>query len=126
MANKLTHFAIHAEDVQRARDFYSSVFAWDFKEYGGAPGFCQIVPRGEAHPIGAIQSRRYNVLPDPLHGFECSISVDDLEATERAVESAGGVIVMKKTAIPHVGWVSKFRDPEGNVVDAVMYDPAAR
>jgi predicted enzyme related to lactoylglutathione lyase len=33
---------------------------------------------------------------------------------------------MKKAAIPGVGWVVKFLDPEGNLACAVHYDPAAK
>jgi predicted enzyme related to lactoylglutathione lyase len=30
MKNKLTHFAIHTDDITRARNFYDAVFEWDF------------------------------------------------------------------------------------------------
>jgi uncharacterized protein len=126
VANKLSHFAIHADDVERAKRFYSKIFEWDFKGYG-PPDFWQIMARGrEPVPMGAIQSRRYNVIEQELFGFECSFAVADVEQTARAVEAAGGAILMSKTAIPHVGWVIKFRDSERNVVDAVQYDRSAR
>jgi predicted enzyme related to lactoylglutathione lyase len=126
MAHKLAHFAIHANDVERAKQFYGKVFDWDFRAYGPAD-FCQIEARGAGPvPIGAIESRRYNVLDRDVFGFECSISVEDVDAIAKAVEAAGGVILMKKTAIPHVGWIVKFRDTEGNVVCAVHYTSEAR
>ncbi|MEI9809848.1 MAG: VOC family protein [Bacteroidota bacterium] len=34
MKNKLTHFAIHIDDIDRAKDFYSNVFEWGFASYG--------------------------------------------------------------------------------------------
>jgi uncharacterized protein len=34
MKNKLTHFAIHIDDVDRAKDFYGGVFEWGFSSYG--------------------------------------------------------------------------------------------
>lgn len=51
----------------------------------------------EPSPIGAIQSRRYALGKD-MYGFERSFSVDDVDATARAVEQAGGTIVTPRTA----------------------------
>src|SRR5215813_5778995 len=86
MANKLSHFAIHADDVERAKQFYGKIFEWDFTGYG-PPDFWQIMARGgEAVPMGAIQSRRYNVIEQKLFGFECSFAVSDVEQAVRAVE----------------------------------------
>jgi predicted enzyme related to lactoylglutathione lyase len=31
MANHIRHFAIHADDVERARNFYAAVFDWRFE-----------------------------------------------------------------------------------------------
>ncbi|MEI9809847.1 MAG: hypothetical protein WDO16_19390 [Bacteroidota bacterium] len=36
------------------------------------------------------------------------------------VESSGGQILMPKTAIPYVGWITKFLDTEGNLVCAMQ------
>jgi len=125
MADKLSHFALHADDVERAKKFYGTVFEWDFQAYAGADGFCQIVERDGKQEMGAIQSRKYNGLEKDVYGYECTITVQDVEATTRAVEDAGGTILMRKTAIPHVGWIIKFRDPEGNLACAITMDSAA-
>jgi predicted enzyme related to lactoylglutathione lyase len=122
--NDLAHFAIHADNVNRTKQFYESVFSWKCETYGDAQDFLQI-RSAEGKVLGAIQSRRYNPGKRDLLGFECSINVDDVEATARAVEAAGGTILMRKTAIPHVGWIVKFSDTEGNLCCAVNYDSAA-
>jgi uncharacterized protein len=130
MPNNLAHFAIHADDLERARRFYGNVFGWQFQGFGGADmsGFCKIKNSAgeEAGLIGAMQHRRFNVLPQPVLGFECSIAVDDVETTAKAVEAAGGKILMPKTAIPGVGWLIKFNDTEGNLVCAVRFDKNAK
>jgi uncharacterized protein len=130
MTNQLAHFAIHADDLDRARKFYRGVFGWTFQGFGGGPmtDFCQI--RDTAGdllaPLGAIQSRKFNSAPQPVNGFECSITVDDVESAARAVEANGGKIAMPKVAIPGVGWVIKFLDTEGNLVCAIQFDSAAK
>jgi hypothetical protein len=130
MTNQLSHFAIHADDLERARKFYGGVFGWAFQGFGGGPmtDFCQIKdPAGNLlSPLGAVQSRKFNSAPQPIYGFECSIAVNDVDAITRAVETQGGKVVMQKAAIPGVGWIVKFLDTEGNLVCAVQYDPAAK
>jgi hypothetical protein len=130
MTNQLSHFAIHVDDLERARKFYGAVFDWKFQGFGGGPitDFCQIKDSAGnmLAPLGAMQSRKFNPAPQPVMGFECSIAVDDIDVVARAVETNGGKIVMPKAAIPGVGWVVKFLDPEGNLACAVHYDPSAR
>jgi uncharacterized protein len=129
MTSQVAHFAIHADDLERARKFYGAIFGWKFQGYGGdMTEFCQIVndAGNMLTPLGAIQSRKFNSAPQPLAGFECSIAVEDIDAAARAIEANGGKIVMKKAAIPGVGWIVKFLDTEGNLACAVKYDPAAK
>jgi hypothetical protein len=130
MTNQLSHFAIHADDLDRARKFYAGVFGWTFQGFGGGPmmDFCQILDAEGKRlaPLGAMQSRKFNAAPQPVIGFECSIGVNDVDAVARDVEANGGKIVMRKAAIPGVGWIVKFMDSEGNLACAVQYDAAAK
>jgi len=129
MANQLSHFAIHADDLERARKFYGAIFGWKFQGWGGdMTDFCQITDAAGnmLAPLGAMQSRKFNVAPKPVIGLECSFAVDDVDAIARAVEANGGKIVMKKSAIPGVAWLIKFLDTEGNLLCAAQYDPSAR
>lgn len=130
MPNQLSHFAIHADDLDRARKFYAGVFGWTFQGFGGGPitDFCQILDAegNRLAPLGAMQSRKFNAAPQPVVGFECSIAVNDVDAIARAVEANGGKIVMPKAAIPGVGWIVKFMDSEGNLVCAVQYHADAK
>lgn len=119
MYNRLSHFAIFTEDTDRAKSFYNKVFSWDFNSYG-AEDFAQINTEG-GELIGAIQDRKYQLTNEKVVGFECSISVVDVNETAKAVLDAGGQILMPKTEIPHVGWLIKFQDTEGNIVCAMQY-----
>jgi predicted enzyme related to lactoylglutathione lyase len=130
MTNQLSHFAIHVDDVERARKFYGGVFGWKFQGFSGAPttDFCQILDAEGKRlaPLGAMQSRKFNAAPEPVIGFECSIAVDYVDAVARAVKANGGKIVMPKSAINGVGWIVKFLDSEGNLACAVQYDATAK
>ncbi len=88
--------------------------------------FCQIKDATGDTLLGAIQSRKFNVAPQLVIGYECSFTVNDVDAVARAIEANGGKIVMPKTAIPGVCWIVKFLDTEGNLACAVKPDPSAR
>lgn len=126
MNNRLSHFAIHTDNIDRAKNFYEQVFDWGFAAYG-PPDFMQIkadqTEGGEF--IGALQSRKYSPLPEKIIGLECTISVDNVDVIIQKVEQNGGQILMPKTAIPSVGWITKFLDTEGNLVCAMQTDPSA-
>ena len=61
-----------------------------------------------------------------MTGFECTISVEDVDAIAKAVEANGGKIIMPKVTIPTVGRLIFFQDPEGNVAGAMHYDADAK
>jgi predicted enzyme related to lactoylglutathione lyase len=124
---ELGHFAIHCDDVGRAKQFYERVFAWTMSGYKGvSEADFQQIKTAEGKLLGAIESRKFNPAKERILGFECSISVPDVDATARAVEAAGGTILMRKSAIPGVGWIIKFFDTEGNLCCAVAQDRTAR
>jgi len=126
MPNNLAHFAINADDVNRARKFYEKVFNWSFEPWG-PPGFFQIVNSDKSLPgvRGALQGRRELVPGERMNGFECTISVASVDRVEKAVIANGGKIIMPKATIPGVGTLIFFKDSEGNVAGAMQYDSEA-
>jgi predicted enzyme related to lactoylglutathione lyase len=126
MKNRLTHFAIHVDDIERAKRFYDGVFDWGFSSYGPSD-FLQIkadqTENGEL--IGALQSRSYSPVPEKLIGMECTIGVENIDDIVERVKNNGGQVLMPKTAIPYVGWIAKFLDSEGNLVCAMEYNNSA-
>lgn len=118
MPNKLAHFAIEADDVDRARRFYESVFGWRFSPWG-PPGFYLIEGAGVK---GALQKRR-ETAPSGRKGFECTFAVDDLNETITRIEAAGGHILGGRHAIPTVGELCQWADTEGNEALIMQYAP---
>lgn len=127
MKNKLTHFAIHIDNMERAKSFYDRVFEWGFNSYG-QEDFLQIkADKSETGElIGALQSRKYSSVPDKIIGLECTIGVENIDQIIEKVKNNGGQVIMPKTAIPHVGYIAKFLDTEGNLICGIQYDPSAR
>lgn len=123
MTHKMTHFAIHTDDMERAKQFYEKVFDWGFATYGPS-GFAQIQAdrTGQGELIGALQSRAYSPVPEKIIGLECTVTVESVAEIIRKVTDSGGQILMPQTEIPHVGWITKFLDTEGNLICAMEYD----
>lgn len=126
MKNKLTHFAIHTDDIERAKKFYDKVFDWAFASYGPNDFFQIKTDKStEGELIGAIQSRKYSPISENIIGLECTIGVENIDEIIEKVENNGGQILMPKTAIPKVGWLAKFLDTEGNLICAMQYNLTA-
>lgn len=113
MPNSVRHLALNADDVQRAKAFYETVFGWRFEPWG-PPDFYQAHDTGG--PTVALHGRRELTPGGHMRGFE---------ATKADIEAAGGRIVMPQVYIDGVGKLIYFEDPEGNLVGAMQYDPDA-
>jgi len=126
MANNVSFFSIHADDVDRARKFYEGVFRWRFEPWG-PPGFYLIHTGDEKSPgvLGALQGRREPLTGTGIRAFECTIAVDDIDEAIRSIQAHGGTIAMAKFHIPTVGTGCYFNDTEGNVAGAMQYEAGA-
>jgi len=90
----------------------------------GPPNF-YLIETGEEQiqPVGGLLQQRRELVPgNKMVGFECTIGVDDIDRTIRAIEANGGKIAMAKFHIPTVGKGVYFFDTEGNVVGAMQYE----
>ncbi len=122
MAAQIRHFALNADDVQRAKAFYETVFGWTFEPWG-PPDYYQVWNAAEG-AIGALQHRRELKSGVRMAGFEATLAVDDLGVAMAAIEAAGGRVLSRPVYIETVGRLVYFEDPEGNLVGAMQYDAA--
>jgi len=124
MPNDLCHFAILADDCERAKTFYESVFGWTFEPWG-PPNFW-LIRTSPGAVLGALQERTTPVTGEGMIGYQCSISVEDVEATADAIRSSGGALKHEPFLIESVGTLVTFQDTEGNVACAIQYLEGAR
>lgn len=116
-----------AENKERMRKFYESVFGWETQQLGPEMGEYVIVTTTETDgnrmvkKPGTINGGFYQKTADPSsHAPSIVIQVEDIEAGMKKVEEAGGKIMGKPEEIPNVGiWVS-FHDSEGNRVSMMQ------
>ena len=120
--DQVVHFEIPADDLDRSKAFYGSIFGWDLQtmqmgesEYTVAT--TAPVDEQSRMPLepGAINGgmvRRSPDAPAPI----VTISVDEIDDTLKKIEAAGGSVVQPRTPIPDMGAFAYFKDSEGNVM----------
>jgi predicted enzyme related to lactoylglutathione lyase len=100
---RIDYVEFWAEDLERTKTFYRTVFRWEFTDYG--PDYTSFddgrltggFRRGDASPGGPL----------------VVIYAVDLEAMQAEIEHAGGTIVEPIFSFPG-GRRFHFRDPNGN------------
>ncbi|MGP4002529.1 VOC family protein [Streptomyces sp. 8N706] len=121
------HFEIHADDVERARTFYTSVFGWSIDQWGDQPYW--IVRTGDESPgiDGGLMPRQGAAPSDdtPVSSFVVTVGVEALDASIASVERHGGRIATPKMAVPTIGWLAYCRDTEGNILGMLQPDESA-
>jgi len=102
--HRINYIELQAEDLEAVKDFYSRVFGWKFMDYGPEyvafndgvldGGFAKGEKRGGGSPLVILYS-------------------ENLEASLKAIEEAGGAIVQPIYSFPG-GRRFHFTDPAGN------------
>ncbi len=119
--NRPVHFEIPAEDPARAMTFYETVFGWKFQKWAGPIEYWMIDTGDAPQGInGGLMPRR-----DPAQPCVNTMDVEDIDATIRTVESAGGQSVVPKMPIPGIGWLAYFKDTEGHIFGVMQSDTSA-
>ncbi|MDD5396943.1 MAG: VOC family protein [Candidatus Moranbacteria bacterium] len=116
--NTVVHFEIQADDVERAKKFYENVLGWKIsqmmkKEEGGMD-YWGIETRESGPGINGGLYQRPVETADKFYLYDCTIAVDDLDASMEAVKANGGTIIKEKDEIPGVGLFAGAKDTEGN------------
>ncbi len=70
---------------------------------------------------GAIMKRKH-----PEQPLVNSIEVEDMDSTIKKIEANGGQIVVPIMAIPSIGWLAYFKDPDGNIHGIMKPDTNAK
>jgi len=123
---RVVHFEIHAENPERAAAFYEGLFGWTVTKWDGPVDYWLVSTGPDSEPgINGAIVRQMDSAGEGQgpHAFVCTVEVEDIAATEKAVTDAGGEQVVARQDIPGVGKISYFRDCEGNVFGAL--EPAA-
>lgn len=121
MANGVVHFEIHAENPERAVEFYTKVFGWDIKKWeGGQMEYWMVMtcPKGAPNAINGGLMRRMGAAPvggEPVNAYVSTMAVENFDEIATAILANGGTVALPKMALAGMAWQGYFKDTEGNI-----------
>jgi predicted enzyme related to lactoylglutathione lyase len=118
MPGQMVHLEIPAGDTARAREFWGSLFGWQWQDYGG-PTEYHMTQLAETQG-GAI----YAADPPEKRGSRVYFDVDDIQQGNARVQELGGEAA-EAMSVPGMGWFSTCKDTEGNEFGLWQTDPSA-
>ena len=109
--HKINYIEFAATDIARAKEFYKTVFGWEFQDWG--PGYASFDAAGSGIDGGFRLTKSGEVIGEaaPLVVLYSA----DLKATEAAIVAAGGSIVVPTFEFPG-GHRFHFSDGAGNLL----------
>jgi len=113
--DRIIHFEIPAKNPAGLQKFYSGVFGWKFDKWDGPTDYWMIKTGDDGNPgiNGGMDQNSGRV-----RSVVDIVDVKDLDSTIKKIESMGGKITIPKRAVPGMGWMVYFQDPDGNVFGA--------
>lgn len=115
---EITHIEFPADDLERAKRFYSAVAGWEFGEMEGYPDY--FLFRTSENAGGGLGTRGQSVGED----VRVYINVDSLETAIEAAKANGGSVVSEPIDVPGQGRFASVRDSEGSTIG--LWESAAR
>ena len=105
--HNIHYIELPAVSIAQMKAFYGAAFGWTFTDYG--PEYAAF--HGAGIEGGFEQSRDY-IAPNAPGAFVILYS-DDLEASQKSIQDAGGTIKVETYGFPG-GRRFHFADPSGN------------
>jgi predicted enzyme related to lactoylglutathione lyase len=121
--NRVIHFEIQADDVNRAKDFYEKTLGWKItqamkKEDGGMDYW--MIETGEGPGINGGMYSRPQKDEGKFYLYDCTVMVENIDKAIADFKANGGSIRLtngqEKNEIPGIGWFAGAIDTEGNRV----------
>ncbi|HZH35910.1 MAG TPA: VOC family protein [Flavisolibacter sp.] len=121
MSNRVIYFEIPSANPECCRHFYERAFGWNFQQWGAEDYWFAHTGREEERGInGALIKEK-----DPQQPVINTIGVHNIDQTIGLIKEAGGKIIRPKRAIPAVGWLAFFTDPDDNLFGILQEDSEA-
>ena len=117
--DKVEHFEIPADDVERATSFYMKVFGWEMNPVPGVKytrlltiSVDDKIKLPRAFEVNGAIIKRTKEIATPV----VTITVNNMEDTLKRIEQEGGKIIVGKKEFGDRGYTAYFKDTEGNVM----------
>jgi hypothetical protein len=116
VAGQIVHIEIPAGDTAKAREFWGSLFGWEFESYPGPNEYHMTrISEQQGAAISGEQGKR---------GTRTYFAVDDINAGAAKVNELGGK-ADDPQPVPSMGWFATCTDTNGNEFGLWQNDPSA-
>ena len=117
--DKIVHFEIPVDNVERAEKFYKSCFSWDMESIPDmkytilrtGPVDEKRMPKEPGFINGGMMQRNKDIKSPIL-----TIAVEDIDKAIETVKKNGGKQVGEKLTVGTMGHAAYFEDTEGNIL----------
>lgn len=119
------YFEIQADDLERARKFYTDVFGWKFTNAEGTPIPYWRIETGGSRGGMLQRPAQRPPLECGTNAFCCSLEVQDIDAADAKIKAAGGITAVPKFPVVGTCWMAYYVDTEANVFGIFQVDEHA-
>jgi uncharacterized protein len=107
----IVHFDVPAEDIERAKKFYSALLGWKFESFPKMQyNLITTTNLDGTLGVGGGMGKRM----EPSQRMMNYFGVSSIDAAMKQVKNLGGSILSKKMAVPQMGYLVNCVDTEGN------------
>jgi predicted enzyme related to lactoylglutathione lyase len=117
MAGQIVHLEVPSDDTGQAREFWSSLFGWEFQDFPGPVEY-------HIARIADEQGLAVTSMEPGKRGTRPYFDVDDVRASRVRVQELGGQ-ADEPQPVPGMGWFATCRDPHGNEFGLWQTDESA-
>ena len=119
MGQPVVHFEIMGQDADKLRDYYSSLFGWEF-DTSNPMNYGVVQREANLTPDGIGIGGGIGTAPEGYAGHVTFyVTVPDVEAALAKAESLGGTRMMGPEEIMGSMILGMFTDPEGHVIGLI-------
>lgn len=130
--SKIAHFEIQADDIDRAKKFYTAIFPeWSFEDWSKMAGstYWGITTGEKGKSLSGGLQQRPVAAPKPEQGtnaFVITIQVENYDEMHEKILEAGGTVALPKFAFAGMAWQGYYIDTEGNTFGIHQADENAK
>lgn len=117
--DKVVHFEIPADNVEKVKEFYEKVFGWKINPIPEMSyaiiHTVEVDEKQMPKSVGAINGglmKRSKTAEYPV----IVINVADIDEAIKKVEQEGGKVLMEVQKVGNMGLYARFKDSEGNML----------
>lgn len=118
--DKVVHFEVPYDDLERAKKFYVDVFGWDIQSIPemkyNIVRTVEVDEKQMPKEKGAINGGMYKRDEESAKSPVIVIAVKNIDGSIEKINKLGGKVLKSKASIGQMGYYAQVIDTEGNII----------